>query len=203
MEWTREPALSELLGDPIVQALMAADRVEQRDLDVLFATVRCQRRRQRQPLFCQPAQAPGKVMIITMVLLMALAGPATAQTAGVAGTNLTTGGVISLPAITATPSTSTPAAVTTFTAPTSAGASASTASPATDDERRRIVIGGVARNSIQYSAALAAVPAAGGFGDGTVYRRHQSFLRALNEQIVLGARASKAAAETLRTVPKP
>jgi hypothetical protein len=65
MEWTREPALSELLGDPIVQALMVADRVEQRDLDVLFATVRCQLRRQRQPFFCQPAQTPGKVMIIT------------------------------------------------------------------------------------------------------------------------------------------
>lgn len=68
---------------------------------------------------------------ITMVLLIALAGPAKAQTAattaGVAGTNLTTGGAASLPAITATPPTSTPAAVTTFTAPTSAGASASTA----------------------------------------------------------------------------
>jgi hypothetical protein len=71
-----------------------------------------------------------------------------------------------------------------------------------DDERRRIVINGVARSSIQYSAVLAAVPAAGGSGDGTVYRRHQSFLRALNGHIVR-ARASKAAAETPRTVPKP
>jgi hypothetical protein len=62
MEWTREPALSELLGDPIVQVLMIADRVEQRDLDLLFATVRCQLRR---PFFCQPTQAPGKLMIIT------------------------------------------------------------------------------------------------------------------------------------------
>jgi hypothetical protein len=47
MEWTREPALSELLRDPIVQALMVADRVEQHDLDVLFATVRRQLRRHR------------------------------------------------------------------------------------------------------------------------------------------------------------
>jgi hypothetical protein len=63
MKWTREPALSELLGDPIVQALMVADRVEQRDLNVLFAKVRRQRR--RQPLLCQPAQVPSKMMIVT------------------------------------------------------------------------------------------------------------------------------------------
>jgi hypothetical protein len=63
MKWTREPALSELLGDPIVQALMVADRVEQRDLNVLFAKVRRQRR--RQPLLCQPAQAPSKMIIVT------------------------------------------------------------------------------------------------------------------------------------------
>lgn len=45
VEWTREPALSELLGDPITRALMVADHVEQNDLDVLIGTVRCQRRR--------------------------------------------------------------------------------------------------------------------------------------------------------------
>ena len=44
MEWTREPVLSELLGDPITQALMVADRVEQNDLDILIGTVRCNRR---------------------------------------------------------------------------------------------------------------------------------------------------------------
>jgi hypothetical protein len=62
MEWTREPALSELLGDPIVQVLMIADRVEQRDLDLLFATVRCQLRQQRRPFFCLPTQAPDKLI---------------------------------------------------------------------------------------------------------------------------------------------
>jgi hypothetical protein len=83
-------------------------------------------------------------------LLIALAGPATAQTAattaGVAGTNLTTGGAVSLPAITATPSTSARSndihcaderrhividgAPATTTSTTSAGASSSAVSPA-------------------------------------------------------------------------
>jgi hypothetical protein len=45
MEWTREPVLSDLLGDPITQALMVADRVEQNDFDILIGTVRCERRR--------------------------------------------------------------------------------------------------------------------------------------------------------------
>ncbi|HEV2188611.1 MAG TPA: hypothetical protein VGR70_15480 [Stellaceae bacterium] len=40
-EWTSEPSLSELLSDPIAQALMAADGVKCRDLDTLFANVQC------------------------------------------------------------------------------------------------------------------------------------------------------------------
>jgi hypothetical protein len=60
MEWTTELTLSELLGDPIAQALMVADRVEQRDLDVLLATVRCHLRRQRGTCFCQSEHAPGE-----------------------------------------------------------------------------------------------------------------------------------------------
>ena len=52
-----------------------------------------------------------RLLRIALPLLIALAGPAAAQTAattaGVAGTNLTTGGAVSLPATTATPSTST------------------------------------------------------------------------------------------------
>jgi hypothetical protein len=122
---------------------MIADRVEQRDLDLLFATVRWQLRQQRQPFFSQPTQTPGKLMIITAaerlgteldramaqlfrdttLLLIVLAGPATApaaaMTAGVADTTLRPRGVVSLTAIAATPSTSTSAPVTTFTAPTS------------------------------------------------------------------------------------
>ena len=44
MDWTKEPVLSELLGDPIVRALMVADRVEEYDLDALIARVKCQLR---------------------------------------------------------------------------------------------------------------------------------------------------------------
>jgi len=51
MEWTKEPTLSELLSDPIAQALMAADRVERRDLDVLFGAVRCRLHRQARTGF--------------------------------------------------------------------------------------------------------------------------------------------------------
>jgi hypothetical protein len=47
MEWKRESTLSELLGDPIAKALMVADRIEQRDLDVLLATVRWHLRQRR------------------------------------------------------------------------------------------------------------------------------------------------------------
>jgi hypothetical protein len=36
-----EPALSDLLRDPIAEALMAADHVELHDLDILLATARC------------------------------------------------------------------------------------------------------------------------------------------------------------------
>jgi hypothetical protein len=42
--WTSEPSLSELLSDPIAQALMAADGVKRHHLDALFANTRC-----RQP----------------------------------------------------------------------------------------------------------------------------------------------------------
>jgi hypothetical protein len=38
--WTGEPSLSELLSDPIAQALMVADGVKCRDLDALLANVR-------------------------------------------------------------------------------------------------------------------------------------------------------------------
>jgi len=40
-----EPALAELLGDPMTVALMAADRVDRRDLDVLFDRTRSSLRR--------------------------------------------------------------------------------------------------------------------------------------------------------------
>ena len=40
-----EPALSDLLGDPIARALMHADRIEHRDLDALLDAVRCHLRR--------------------------------------------------------------------------------------------------------------------------------------------------------------
>jgi hypothetical protein len=40
-DWTSEPSLSELLSDPIAQALMVADGVKCRDLDALFANVQC------------------------------------------------------------------------------------------------------------------------------------------------------------------
>ena len=43
-EWTSEPSLSELLSDPIAQALMAADGVECHHLDALFANARCRQR---------------------------------------------------------------------------------------------------------------------------------------------------------------
>jgi hypothetical protein len=36
-----EPTLSDLLRDPIAEALMAADHVELRDLNILLATARC------------------------------------------------------------------------------------------------------------------------------------------------------------------
>jgi len=36
-----EPTLSDLLRDPIAEALMAADHVELHDLDILLATARC------------------------------------------------------------------------------------------------------------------------------------------------------------------
>jgi hypothetical protein len=45
-EWTSEASLFELLGDPIVQALMVADGVKSQHLDALFANARC-----RQPPF--------------------------------------------------------------------------------------------------------------------------------------------------------
>jgi|HubBroStandDraft_6_1064221.scaffolds.fasta_scaffold1051766_1 hypothetical protein len=45
-EWTSEPPLSELLGDPIVQALMVADGVECQHLEALFENARS-----RQPAF--------------------------------------------------------------------------------------------------------------------------------------------------------
>ena len=51
MEWTREPTLSELLGDPIARALMVADGVERHDLDVLVAHLL----RQRGPSFAIPS----------------------------------------------------------------------------------------------------------------------------------------------------
>jgi hypothetical protein len=35
-----EPRLSELLGDPMMLALLAADRVDRRDLDALFDRAR-------------------------------------------------------------------------------------------------------------------------------------------------------------------
>ena len=54
VEWTREPTLSELIEDPIAQALMVADGVEQYDLDVLVAHLL----RQRGPSFAI-VQAPG------------------------------------------------------------------------------------------------------------------------------------------------
>jgi hypothetical protein len=40
-----EPALSDVLGDPMITALMAADRVERRDLDSLFDRTRNSLRR--------------------------------------------------------------------------------------------------------------------------------------------------------------
>ena len=43
-KWTSEPSLSELLSDPIAQALMVADGVKRRDLDALFANARCRQR---------------------------------------------------------------------------------------------------------------------------------------------------------------
>jgi len=63
MEWKREPTLSELLGDPIAKALMVADRIEQRDLDVLLATVRWHLRQRRATCFCQPMPRAGRVSI--------------------------------------------------------------------------------------------------------------------------------------------
>jgi hypothetical protein len=39
--WTSEPSLSELLSDPIAQALMVADGVECHHLEALFANVKC------------------------------------------------------------------------------------------------------------------------------------------------------------------
>ena len=48
-------------------------------------------------------------------------------------------------------------------------------------ERRRVASGGCARCSLQQCTALGDVPAIWGFSDGTVPRRHQSFLRALIE----------------------
>ena len=43
-DWTSEPSLSELLSDPIAQALMVADGVKRPDLDALFANARCRQR---------------------------------------------------------------------------------------------------------------------------------------------------------------
>lgn len=40
-EWTSEPSLSELLSDPIAQALMVADGVKCHDLAALFASAQC------------------------------------------------------------------------------------------------------------------------------------------------------------------
>jgi hypothetical protein len=42
---TGEPQLSDLLRDPMTVALMAADRVDRRDLDALFARTRSTLRR--------------------------------------------------------------------------------------------------------------------------------------------------------------
>jgi hypothetical protein len=52
--WTKEPLLSELLRDPIAKALMVADHVALRDLNVLFANVKCQLRRQGPPARTSP-----------------------------------------------------------------------------------------------------------------------------------------------------
>jgi hypothetical protein len=90
-------------------------------------------------------------------LLIALAGPATAQTAattaGVAGTNLTTGGAVSLPAITATPSTSARSNdIHCADERRHIVIDGRTRNNDLDDERRRIVIGGFA------AAASSTVP---------------------------------------------
>jgi hypothetical protein len=42
---TAEPKLGELMGDPMMIALMAADRVDRRDLTVLFDKTRVSLRR--------------------------------------------------------------------------------------------------------------------------------------------------------------
>lgn len=41
--WTGEPAISDLLGDPIARALMIADRVKPEELDLLLATAASER----------------------------------------------------------------------------------------------------------------------------------------------------------------
>jgi len=48
-DWTSEPSLSELLGDPIAQALMVADGVKCRDLHALFANVQCRQHPGKRP----------------------------------------------------------------------------------------------------------------------------------------------------------
>jgi len=59
MTWTAEPTVSELLRDPIVQAVMVADCVDQRELDVLLATVRRHLRQRAEPSFAVSARRAG------------------------------------------------------------------------------------------------------------------------------------------------
>jgi hypothetical protein len=54
--WTSEPSLSELLSDPIAQALMLADGVKCHHLDALFAHARS---RQQPATAIRVASTPG------------------------------------------------------------------------------------------------------------------------------------------------
>ena len=47
--WRCEPNLKDMMSDPIVQAIMAADGVEQRQLDDLLTNVARARRAARSP----------------------------------------------------------------------------------------------------------------------------------------------------------